>query len=40
VNDYILRAMLGIMILRRWMMMLMRLIKKKNCHPLSSSILV
>jgi hypothetical protein len=28
------------MILRHWMMMLMRFIKKKSCHPLSLLILV
>jgi hypothetical protein len=40
VNGHILRATLGIMILRCWMMTLMRFIKKKSCHPLSSSIMV
>jgi hypothetical protein len=35
VNGYILRAMMGIMILQRWMMTLMKFIKKKSCHPLS-----
>jgi hypothetical protein len=34
VNGYILRAMLGIMILQHWMMTLMKFIKKKSCHPL------
>jgi hypothetical protein len=31
-------VMLGIMILQRWMMTLMRFIEKKSCHPLSSLI--